>query len=254
MLVSGVLCVLALIRRRWLLAGGCLGVALAGMMVVGWVAAGSKSNIHEMHGVACLGAKVVANGAANLLGVVVWSDSYARYFPERYPLAPLWRVMVPAGLPLGGIREVGIYRLEPAMVAETASILLSTFGLMPLLACRLLRERGLRSLNAASLPLQLAAWVGTLFFLLAPFSGRSVDRLAGYGWPLFWLAVPLFSVDMIKRRSGRVFGFLGLSFVCSWVFVMLSTLETDWARWASLPLISCCYALGWRMMRSATSQ
>ncbi|MDD5707220.1 MAG: hypothetical protein PHR35_14950 [Kiritimatiellae bacterium] len=245
LLVSAMILMLALVKRNWRLAVGCFAAASAGLLVAGWAAGASKTNIHGLNGATYLFAKFLANGAANLLGVIVWSDSYARQFPDRYSLAPLWRMTLPAGLTLGGIREIGIYRLAPEMIVTTVRIMLTTFGLLPVLALRLIRERGLPSLRSTPLPIMLAALIGALFYVLAPFSGRSVDRLAGYGWPLFWLAVPLLGADIMKRHGYTSRWFYGLHFLCCWYPVVLRRFGLNWNPWAIISAILCGYALGW---------
>ena len=194
--VALALITVALWRHRWCFAGCVLGVLMCAMATVSFLSRESPGNIHAMSGFVYIGAKVFSNGLANLLGVTVWSDIYARVLPHFYPEAPLWQTVVPMWLPLGGIKAVGVYAVDGWRPVEVFVILASAFGILPTVLLKWLKPRiGMirgQSFDAEKMPnaVVVAGLTGFVFFLLAPFSGRSVLRLVGYAWPLFWFALP----------------------------------------------------------------
>ena len=245
LLVSSVLFVLALCRRRWGLATVSVAATLAGMAIVALYAQMAKSNIHGMGGLTYLCTKLIANGAANCLGIIVWSDSYARQFPDRYSHAPLWRMALPAYLSLGSIREMGVYQYLPGQLADTMKCLLTTFGTLPLVLFSCLKRKGIRVLWQSAFPVLLALLIGVLFYCLGPFSGRSVDRLVGYGWPLFWLAIPLLDAKTLPKPIGSGLWLYLSSFFCMWWPVLIRESGVGQHGYILFSGILCCYALTW---------
>lgn len=197
-------------RRQWgWTLGTCVALA-AGCAFVTAVSREALPNIHAMSGAVYLLAKVAANGAENLLGLTVWSDTYARQLPNFYPAPPVWQMAVPSWLPLGGMRVVGVYSVDFWRPLEVAVLLLSAFGVLPAVLCK--RGVVLVTTSGGRLPVlgggwrthlsgiarffggqppavQVAVIVGAAFLLLSPFAGRTVERQIGYAWPLFWLTL-----------------------------------------------------------------
>ncbi len=199
---------LALWRRDWRLALSSLFAMALGMVVVSWATRDALPNTNELGGFAYLACKTLANGLRNLTGVIPWNDGYAVHLPWHYPNPPLWKCTLPAFLQMGNVHEVGVYAIEFKTVLRTLALWLLYFpGALLFFALRRrahlecvttdrntsLRARvssALACLRAAPLYVQHALVVGLLFWILAPFSGTSLDRLVGYSWPLFWVAIP----------------------------------------------------------------
>jgi len=134
--------------------------------------------------------------------------------PHFYPDPPVWKMSLPTWLQGGSVQEVGVYRFDLPLPLRTVSALLSTFGLLTVMAWYWLRKEGWSRLKQVPDAFRMAMIIGLAFFVLAPFSGRSVERLVGYAWPAFWLAVPLLGSlgvvqsEVLKRRwfwGGHVF-------------------------------------------------
>ena len=190
------LAVLAWRRKARRLAAVSVAAMAAGMAVVSWSSGGAQPNTNELGGLAYLVCKAVANGVRNFTGIVPWNDGYAMHLACYYPDPPAWKCSLPAFLQWGNVHEIGIYAFQPETIARTLAIWLLYFpGAVALwfMAPRIGRRMPYMSaFGFARMPLhvQLACVSGGIFWLLAPFSGPSLMRLVGYGWPLFWIALP----------------------------------------------------------------
>ena len=193
MLLSLALIALAFCHHRWRLAVGALMAMALGMVVVAYASKNALPNTNELGGGVYMVAKAIANGLRNFTGVIPWNDGYAAHIPWHYPDPPLWKCTLPAFLQMGNVHEVGVYKFMPGMVLRTFAFWLLYFpGTIVLM---LIRRKGLfrafaAEFRASPLYIQYAFVVGALFWILAPFSGTSIERLVGYAWPLFWVALP----------------------------------------------------------------
>lgn len=217
MVLAVSLAALAAWRRERLLACCAVAAMALGMAAVAWASRDALPNANELGGLTYLACKTVANGLRNLTGVIPWNDGYAAKLPWHYPDAPLWKFTLPAFLQAGNVREVGVYAIDAKCVLRTALAWFAYFpGVIAFAAWKLKRrpdavssERNtspvlrlrdaLCALRVAPLYVQYAFAAGFVFWFLAPFSGASLERLAGYSWPLFWIAVPW----LFSRGNGR---------------------------------------------------
>ncbi len=213
-LLSLVLIALALWRRRWRLAVGAFAAMAAGMAVVAWANRDALPSANGLDGGVYLVAKAVANGVRNFTGVIPWNDGYAARMPWYYPDPPVWKCALPAFLQMGNVHEVGIYKFMPGVVLRTFALWLLYFpGVILLFFKGVSTTTGQQDNRSAILNsqfsihnspfyIQYSLVVGLVFWLLAPFSGPSLDRLVGYAWPLFWVALPmLFIHNQPQRRQ-----------------------------------------------------
>ena len=255
--IAAAFIMIAGLRRQWRWMVGAAGAMACAMFAVAVVSRDALPNIHSMGGLTYLATKVVANGAENLFGVTVWSDSYARQLPHYYPDAPLWKMAVPAWAPLGNMTSVGIYQWDGWRPVEILVFLASAFGVLPVLLFKygwsLLPMRRLSPTSFADNPkaahgqdarvtesasvwaawplsVSVAALAGIIFLVLSPFAGRTVERQIGYAWPLFWLALPwvLRSENEARRPEAahvavfRQPGFWMIQITCMWWPVLLT--------------------------------
>ncbi len=203
LLIGAIYCGCFALKREWrfALAGGFAMVC--GMIVVHELTKDARPNIHELGGFSYLVMKVVSNSLANFFGVNLWTNTYANMLPHFYPDPPVWKMLVPYELQSGTVREVGIYRFDINIPLRTVLTLFSTFGLLTFFSCFLFGKERWRRLKALPEAFQLALIIGLSFFVLAPLTGRSVERLVGYAWPAFWLAIPIL-VDRDSNHASRL--------------------------------------------------
>ena len=214
-LLSLALIVLALWHRRWWLAMGAFVAMAAGMAVVAWASRDALPGANGLDGGVYLVAKAIANGVRNFTGVIPWNDGYAARLPWYYPDPPAWKCTLPTFLQMGNVHEVGIYKFMPGVVLRTFALWLLYFpGVILLLPKCASRTRGQEdegtsertaqkfSIRRSPFYVQYSFVIGLAFWLLAPFSGASLERLVGYAWPLFWVALPMsFIYNQPQRRQ-----------------------------------------------------
>ncbi len=220
MVLAVALAAIAAWRREWRLAVGSLAAMLLGMAAVAWISRDALPNTNELGGFVYLVCKTVANGIRNLTGVIPWNDGYAVKLPWQYPDPPLWKCVLPGFLQMGNVHEVGVYAVNFKMALRTFAMWFLYFpGALLFIALRRRASAGAAACGKTSLRgrissafgalrglpfhVQYAFVVGVLFWVLTPFSGASVERLAGYSWPLFWIALPwVYGVE--RREGGKV--------------------------------------------------
>lgn len=197
-------------RRDWAVAlVGTLGAGAA-IAIANLYPVAMPGNEHGMSPLAYFALKLPVNALHNVLGIAVWTDSFA------WCHAPVVTFSLgEAPLP-GRIREVGVCAPDPRLPARTFAVLLTVFGVLPGLALALLPRGGLRALRAGPPVAAVAAVYGALMLLLAPAAGKSLERLAAFGWPAFWLALPVLWGRLGMPLDGRLVWLAGLHLAVSW--------------------------------------
>ena len=237
------------LKRQWIRGLWIIVTMACAVFVVNFVSRHALDNVHSMNGLVYLVSKVLANGAVNLLGVTVWSDTYALQLPHYYPLPPLWQMEVPAWLPLGAMRVVGIYQVDFWQPVRMLLIMAGAFGVLPVLLFRC--RRNLYRVVMEQHPAVIVAFLsGVVFFLLTPFSGRTVGRYVGYAWPLFWLALP--AIYQAHKMKGFMFPerpWLGIAHLaCMWWPVLLSrwALPSEYVCVLGIIGVVACLGYAWK--------
>ncbi len=208
------------LRRHKLLFWGCLGVLFLGVVSTSLFAKLGQPNIHKIPDFLYLAAKVPYNFLGNVLGIVVWSD-------VRTDVGePIIKWLLPTYLRIGADKEVGVL-LRWQMPLNTFVLLLTLFGIGPLLLIRFLR-RWRELFVELPLAIQLAFLYGLVSWLLGPVLGNWVERLIGYGWPVFWIALPyLICRAGWKLSRSDVIMLLGCHVLLCWLPQL-----TGHTRWA----------------------
>jgi hypothetical protein len=130
-----------------------------------------------MGGLLYLVLKIPFNAMKNLAGIVVVPNTLRGQEGYTCPAA------FSLSIHLGKIREVGVCRPDLSLPLTTLAIMLTTFGTGPLMLVTGIEP-------PAQTWMRIAVLYGLAAFLLAPITGAAIDRLASYGWPLFWLNLP----------------------------------------------------------------
>jgi len=223
------LCLLVAAWRPLRLRGCLLAVASAagGAAIVHHLTRLSPGNPQHLPASVYILLKIPWNTTQNLFGVQLWNNINVGCGP------PVWQHAVK----LGAIHSVGFCGVNPAYPRGTAMALLTEFGLLPLLTGFILWERrklkNLRAIHIAApnpVPrtagyrtmLRFATLYGALCFLLGPLLGTGVSRLMGYGWPLFFVVLPVWLGESSWVRSRRAAWavplFLALHLAISWIY------------------------------------
>jgi hypothetical protein len=161
-----------------------LAGALSGMAASKLAARDALPNQQHINDTLYLIGKVPWNGAKNLFGLVLWSNTSPGLPPVRVWNVPHW-------LPLGGVHQVGYSTFEVNYPVLTAILILGSFGLGSCVAFYLVLKTPLRQLLPREEPyLCIAAIYGAVTFLASPMLGATLPRLVHYGWPLFLVYLP----------------------------------------------------------------
>jgi hypothetical protein len=197
----------ALFRRKPALLAGSLLVLLAGTLVTNYFARLGKPNLHHLPEVLYLALKVPYNFILNFLGVHISSE----VIPGP---PPLFTWQLPAFLHLGLDREIGVdWDWRRPLV--TLIVFLALFGSGPLFVWKYFRHVKLSA--PAPLAIELAATYGLICYILGPSLGNLTDRLVGFGWPLFWIALPWLVREAGLSLRQREWSLLGLCYLsCAW--------------------------------------
>ena len=165
--------------------------AIAGSVLVSHLAARAQPNFEHLPASIYMLAKVPWNFMRNVLGIIPWSN-----VNTEFCVVPAWTTQVH----LGRLHAIGICGVSLAAWVKISQSVLCDFGLLPLLAavfwwrCRKIAIR-----NAL---LRFTLLYGGISLLLAPMLGTWFDRLLGYAWPLFFVALPLL-FDRFEETSPK---------------------------------------------------
>jgi len=103
---------------------------------------------------------------------------------------PVWKINLPQSLQFGGINTVGICRWEPEQILSTISFSLIEFGIGPTILMAYFKKCR-SSLADKDDWLKVAFFYGLIIFLVSYIISIDKARVIGYGWPLYWLAIPV---------------------------------------------------------------
>ena len=213
-----VLLCLLLVGWRELRVPGVLLAVMAtavGSVIVHHLSAGAAANVEGLPGAVYLPAKLVWNGLRTL-GFAPWSNLYPFLCGS-----PRWQHAVH----LGRLHSIGVCTWAKNSPEEAGTAALTAFGQLPELLLVLLwtRRDVLLARWRSDLLLRFALLYGGVAFALTPLLGTAYERLFGYGWPLFLVAVPrLFTVA--SRSAGNwepaAFAVAGAFVAAHWVLAV----------------------------------
>jgi hypothetical protein len=170
-----------------------IGSTIAAAVIVSHLAARAQSNLEHLPQTVYMLAKAPWNFMHNILGIVPWSNVY----PDLCRV-PIWSMP----LHFGPVHAVGVCGFSLFGWYEIGLALLTNFGLLPMLAAFVWRRRGTGTKNVL---LRFTLLYGFVSLLLAPMLGTWIVHLIGYGWPLFFVALPLMfdQLEVTSPTGGR---------------------------------------------------
>ncbi|MGO9109311.1 MAG: hypothetical protein ACLP9L_08770, partial [Thermoguttaceae bacterium] len=184
---------------------------LVGFLVVHRATAGLE-NVHQIPELLYLLTKMPANFLRNWLGVLMWTNGYA------WCNQPVFSISLPGTLHLGVITQIGFCAPSIAAPLTTASTYVTIFGVLPAVLISVLKARGVPPGKWREEWWTTAFAYGALMVLLGSLAGAPVDREIGFGWPLFFIALPAICVEMLTWRVAA------LNLVAAWAPLLLSSL------------------------------
>lgn len=221
-----------------------IAAAAAGSAIVHRLTLASPGNPQHLPQSLYILLKIPWNAAQNLFGVQLWNNI------NDACGTPVWQ----HAIHLGSIRAVGFCGVNPAAPRATLLALLTEFGLLPLLTVFVLWRSNPHPTPAPTQPLgfrttlRFAAVYGTICFLLGPLLGTGINRLMGYGWPLFFVALPVWMGESPWLRSRRAVWavpiFLALHVGLSWSYWRGGYLPEMLLAWAAAAVVLWFWSQG----------
>ena len=174
---------------------------IAGSVMVSHLAARAQPNFEQLPASIYMLAKVPWNFMRNVLGLVPWSN-----VNTEFCTVPAWTMHVQ----LGRLHAVGICGFSLAGGVKMSQSVLNDFGLLPLLVAVLWWR--CQKIAIKNVLLRFTLLYGGISLLLAPVLGTWFDRLLGYAWPLFFVALPLLfdQLEETSPKGSRAFAAAGL--------------------------------------------
>jgi hypothetical protein len=235
-------------QKAWGILTGALAVLVGGMAATGLFVKWGLPNKHHLPDFIYLLGKVPYYFLFNLAGLRIWSD-----------VRPLdgtpWIVWhLPWWLRLGADQTVGICRIWWNCPIFTAANWLTCFGVGPFFLGWSWRQRA--RFERMPMLIHFCFVYGLVSFLFGPTLGDWIQRLIGYGWPLFWIALPYWLVrervaaDWTRSQKAVLFVCFWLT---SWWPVICKSQYRDRSQWLSLSFIAF-YLVVWRTFRGQVSR
>jgi hypothetical protein len=234
----------------WLrnLRGAAIGsglVILYGASFGAWALSRGLPNRHHLPDMLYLALKVPHQFLKNVFGFRIWTNT----LPYGDPFV---KFTLPDYLRAGDVRVVGLCYLEWLLPALTLISLLTLFGTGPLIVWSARRLKLWKEPHP--LAIQVAFVYGLIAFFLGTSVGDGVERLIGYGWPLFWIGVPYLLAVMKQQRMDLLFK---QSLVSFWIVAWIPTL-LGYSRYSpfstsmlTLFVTLLAYGLAWRLFRNS---
>ena len=209
LLLSAIALVIYAVRREvrpalLILAGSAIGFAVNHHLSAG------SANFYAIPQLEYLAFKVPARFVINVLGIGIWTDVY------KLCAAPFVTIDVPVWSHLGNIHRFGFCAPNLEIPLITAAVLASKFGVLPAILAGLLAGRARPIVASAESWWLLAFWFGAAMTVLGILTGGSVDRLLGYGWPLFLVALPALCTTAPDWPPGIRARLLALNLLVAW--------------------------------------
>jgi len=158
--------------------------SVVGSVAVAHLTQGSAPNVEQIPQALYILAKVPWNFLRNIAGVLPWSN-----VNSELCTVPRWSVPVHFHA-LQAVGVCGVSHVGQKFVLHAA---LTEFGLLPLMAAFFWWKQ--RHSGTRSPLLRFTLLYGAASFVLAPLLGNWVAHLAGYGWPLFFVALPMLMAE-----------------------------------------------------------
>jgi len=200
-------------RLRWAIAGTV--VLVAGILLTSLAGRHGLPQTYQMNFMLYLLLKIPKNFLYNVCGLLIWTNVY----PDVGN--PYLLFTLPSWLPLGKLNTIGITPMQPLVPLNTLMILLTTFGVAPSLLGLQLARHWKQILSENQLWLQTAIIYGLSSFVIGIMVSYDIQRLIGYAWPAFWLAVPALLLRYYTFNLSSLAQLLGYHvFVCWLPWIM----------------------------------
>ncbi|MDP3725366.1 MAG: hypothetical protein Q8R20_02775 [Nanoarchaeota archaeon] len=245
-LLGLVLIVTYWLRRKKLLAATALIVVLISMGTSGFISGIGQPNTHNVSTSVFMLLKFAYHSVVNVLGLRLWVSGYDF-------CAPIFKLILPPFNFLGTIKEAGFCGFDPSLPLKTLIALLSTFGIAPVVFARIFLKEGRKIFARLPVWTSVAITSGILHYLISVPAGTGIQRIVGYGWPVFLLATPFLAAKFFEIDRKCIIKLLSVQLFVAWLPFVLK--EASMERTATLTITLCIIlAAYWYAMRIVGAQ
>lgn len=217
-------------------------VSFAAMVAISFVSHYGQSNIHRLPEIIYLALKIPINLISNFTGVIIWTNTLPLNEISSHPWInnPLIKVALPKWLCFGGVTDVGIYGFDIFRPMNTFLVLLTSFGIGPVLLISAIRKNYQGIVNESPAWLLIAMSYGLFSYLIGTSIGADVTRLVAYGWPAFWLVTPVLMLKYYYLNQRSIIKLLIINSLLCWLNTILLYIYDQWYITTS---ITICLAI-----------
>ena len=192
-----------------------IAVIVLGTVATGYAGSLGLPNTHQMNEFAFVTLKIPFDAIRDFFGIILMPNTL-RSHPGNDCVA-IATVNLPKLIQAGDLRSFDVCRAPITVPLWTYSNLLAGFGVMPMVAGFILWRRGREIVSTAPSWLLVTLIYGGVTFVTAPMVGTWMDRMVGYGWPLFWIAVPALAATLYRPGRSATTLILSYSCVLAWI-------------------------------------
>lgn len=157
-----------------------------------------KPNMHNLPDAVYVAVKFPVNFLKNVFGINLWTNTFSGLTGTCIPKSVL---ILPSWLQYGSVKSVGICGFSLSRPFKTLSIMISIFGLAPLIIFLFIIKNFKKIFSFNSLWISVAVIYSALVFIIGPGGGTGVSRIVGYAWPAFLLVAPFILNNYYKKDA-----------------------------------------------------
>jgi hypothetical protein len=169
-------------RLKWVF-GSLLALLVANILLSMATGGRGSENLYQISNLLYMILRIPKNLLYNVFGILIWNNIHPTVG------IPAIKIAIPGWLPLGALHSLGLCPWEPTIPLRTITLVLTTFGILPMLLAFIL-IKNYQVIKTTSLGILVAVIYGCMSFVAGVMISLDVGRQLGYAWPAFWLAVP----------------------------------------------------------------
>lgn len=179
-----------------------------------------RSNVHNLNSSVYLVAKFSFNFLTNVLGLKPWTNTYVS-------CEPVFKFQLPTIESFRDIKEIGLCGFNILAPIQTLIILLTIFGITPILFFYLFFKKWDFILKELPLWIIVVLVYGLAHYFIGVVAGTGIQRIVGYGWPAFLLLTPIFISKFLEIDKKSILKFSLLQFFVAWLPLIVYRLNGD---------------------------
>lgn len=220
---------------------GIVIVILISLYTVGVVRSVGKSNVHSVSPIFYTALKLPYNLVTNVFGIRLWTNT-------SNSCVPIVQISAPKTGAFGSIKKVGICGFDGLLPLSTLIVLLTTFGIMPLILYFGISRRRISMLMPW---VRFALWYGIAHYFIGVIAGTGIVRIVGYGWPAFLIAAPLLMNELFELDTLFIKKIIFLNIFIAWIPFTMQRIIGDTVSVACITIlvIVCVYMYAWKFMK-----